>query len=131
ISRLVLVAIVVGALVLGGCAKVRAKSAVSAPGATSSERTMYGHINDFRASRGLKPLKVHSTLVSKARNVAKFMAAGGCGLGPGGVPKICHASLTEGINVRWSLLAENVGMASPKNNVIGVAQGFQNSPGHA
>jgi hypothetical protein len=92
---------------------------------------MYQHIDNFRASRGLKGLAVHGVLVTKARNVAKFVAAGGCGLGPGGVPKICHSSLTEGVTVRWALLAENVGSASPKTNLAGVGQAFENSPGHA
>ena len=39
----------------------------------------------------------------------------GCG-SSGGVPNICHSSLSSGIYEHWTLLEENVGMISPKTN---------------
>jgi uncharacterized protein YkwD len=39
--------------------------------------------------------------------------------------------LTDGISTQWSLLEENVGMCSPKNNVSGMESAFERSPEHA
>lgn len=88
-------------------------------------------INAYRASHGLCPLGVNGNLVSKAQSWAQNMAAGGCGLGAGGVPNICHSSLTSGITVSWTLLEENVGMISPSTNVSGMESAFEHSPPHS
>lgn len=88
-------------------------------------------INGFRHAHGLGSLAVHPTLVNKARMWAAHMASGGCGTGSNGLPQICHSSLSSGINVQWSMLEENVGMCSPRNNVSGMESAFENSHGHA
>ena len=59
-----------------------------------------------------------------------MMAGGQCGRNANGTPKICHSNLKSGITVRWSLLAENVGAASPKTNLSGIMRGFEHSPSH-
>ena len=87
-------------------------------------------INGYRARHGLGPLAVASVLVNKANNWAVHMASGGCGSG-GGVPYICHSNLTDGIYGHWSLLEENVGMASPSNNYGALEAGFEGSPQHS
>jgi uncharacterized protein YkwD len=73
---------------------------------------------------------VHGNLVDKARSWAGYMANGGCG-SSNGVPKICHSTLSNGITVQWSRLAENVGMISPRSNVSGMERAFEASPPHA
>jgi uncharacterized protein YkwD len=98
---------------------------------SGAEGALVGGINSFRASHGLPPLAVHSNLVSKARAWAAHMAGGGCGLGANGVPNICHSSLSDGITVHWTRLAENVGMVSPKTNVSGMESAYEGSPAHA
>jgi hypothetical protein len=84
----------------------------------------------LRRANGRRALAVHPGLVNKARYWARWMAAGNCGRNAVGVAMICHSVLTGGIHVQWSMLAENVGAASPSTNVIGVANGFRNSPPH-
>jgi uncharacterized protein YkwD len=104
---------------------------VPAPSSSAAESQLVSLINGFRSKHGLGPLSVHATLVSKARSWAAHMASGGCGMGGNGLPQICHSNLSDGINVQWSALEENVGMCSPKNNVSGMEGAFENSPGHA
>jgi uncharacterized protein YkwD len=96
-----------------------------------AENALVAGINYFRASHGLPSLAVHPTLVNKARVWSGYMANGGCGRGGGGVANICHSHLSDGINVGWSFLGENVGMVSPTSNVSGMESAFQNSPPHA
>jgi uncharacterized protein YkwD len=98
---------------------------------SGAEGALVAGINNFRAAHGLPPLAVHSNLVSKARAWAAHMANGGCGRGGGGTPNICHSVLSNGIAVRWTRLAENVGMISPMTNVSGMEGGFEGSPPHA
>ncbi len=98
--------------------------------ASGAEGALVAGINNFRASHGLPALAVHSNLVSKARGWAAHMAGGGCGLGNGGVPNICHSVLADGIVVHWSLLAENVGMVAPVNAST-MEGAFEQSPPHA
>jgi len=88
-------------------------------------------VNGFRGEWGLPALAVQSDLTNKARAWAQWMAGGSCGRTPSGSLAICHSSLTNGITVRWSVLAENVGAASPSSNLGGVTQGFEHSPEHA
>ena len=99
-------------------------------GQSGPEGAIVAGINAFRASHGLPALAVHSNLVSKARAWAGHMANGGCGRGGGGVPNICHSSLADGIVVRWTLLAENVGMVAPVNAST-MNSAFEQSPAHA
>ena len=108
-----------------------APSAASVAPQSGAEGAIVAGINNFRASHGLPPLAVHSNLVSKARQWAAHMAGGGCGRGGGGTPNICHSVLSNGIAVRWTRLAENVGMVSPMTNVSGMESGFEQSPPHA
>jgi uncharacterized protein YkwD len=134
------VAVLALAFALSGCARIRARAAartapprppVQMPAVDSTaERQIIAAINSARAKAHVKAIPVHPALTNKARYWAKYMAGGGCGTA-NGVPKICHSDLTGGIHVAWAMLAENVGAASPRNNVIGVIQGFANSPPHA
>ena len=98
--------------------------------ATGSESAIVNRVNQYRAQHHLPALKVSATLTNKARLWTGWMAAGGCGHDANGVGYICHSSLTMGINVSWSLLEENVGSAAPKNQVMAVETGFENSPPH-
>jgi len=101
--------------------------------ATSSgaEGQLVAGINGFRASHGVAALTMHADLVRKAEGWARFMANGGCGFGDNGLPNICHSTLTDGITVQWTGLAENVGMVSPSTNVAGMHNAYVNSPAHA
>jgi uncharacterized protein YkwD len=134
-------AVVVLALLtlVSGCAQVRARlrTAVApapvvrvATDGAAGEKAITARVNTLRASRGLRPLSVHPTLVNKARAWAQWMAGGGCGHDAGGAPTICHSSLSVGINVPWSLLEENVGCAAPRTLAGAVETGFENSPAH-
>jgi uncharacterized protein YkwD len=134
-------AVVVLALLtlVSGCAQVRARvRAAVAPApvvrvatdGAAAEKAITARVNTVRASRGLRPLSVHPTLVNKARAWAQWMAGGGCGRDAGGAPTICHSSLSAGINVPWSLLEENVGCAAPRTLAGAVETGFENSPAH-
>lgn len=98
---------------------------------TAVEQQMIDAINRFRGAHGLRSLSVHSNLEDKARLWAAWMAGGGCGPGAGGGPTICHSDVTSGITVRWTVLEENVGAATPKTNVTGLESGFEHSKEHA
>jgi uncharacterized protein YkwD len=133
-----LVAILIVAMSLSSCAalkkKAAAKPAPAAPASMpsanpSAESQLVGAINQLRARNHRAALQVHPGLTNKARYWASWMAAGNCGR-VNGVAKICHSTLAGGIRVAWTMLAENVGMASPKNNLLGVIQGLENSPPH-
>jgi uncharacterized protein YkwD len=129
------------ALTASGCAQARARLAghVAPPPpapihlvspVTSAEQQIVNRVNQYRAQHGLPALKVNATLVNKARNWSRWMAAGGCGRDARNVAYICHSSLPQGINVSWSLLEENVGSAAPKTMTMAVQTGFENSPPH-
>ena len=116
-----------------GCAAVRSKVANTtwqAPAPSSTEKTVIDAVNRSRAAHGLRALAAHETLMSKARFWSVYMANGGCGR-TGSVANICHSTLTSGINVAWTWLAENVGMATPQSNLNGVIKGLEQSPSHA
>jgi uncharacterized protein YkwD len=124
---------------VSGCAQVRARvSSATAPApvvrvatdGAAAEKAITARVNTVRASRGLRALSVHPTLVNKARAWAKWMAGGGCGHDANGVPTICHSSLVAGISVPWSFLEENVGSAAPRTLAGAVQTGFENSPAH-
>jgi uncharacterized protein YkwD len=133
-----LAAILIVALSLSSCAALKKKAAAPAPKPPSSaipaadgaaEQKVLTAINSLRARNHRAALRTHPALTNKARYWARWMAAGNCS-SVNGVAKICHSTLAGGIHVAWTLLAENVGMASPRNNVIGVIQGLENSPPH-
>jgi uncharacterized protein YkwD len=98
---------------------------------TAVEQQMIDAINHFRAAHGLPALSVNSNLEDKARLWATWMSGGGCGPGAGGGPTICHSDVTNGITVKWTVLEENVGAATPKTNVTGLESGFEHSKEHA
>jgi uncharacterized protein YkwD len=120
-----------------GCAQARARldnasvapPRVNAP-AAAAERMLAARINDLRAARGMPPLRSHPVLVAKARRWSAAMAGGRCGRDDDGIGKICHSVMADGVTVRWRKLAENVGLARPRTNVVGMAHGFENSPTH-
>ncbi|HEV7525224.1 MAG TPA: CAP domain-containing protein [Acidimicrobiia bacterium] len=88
-------------------------------------------MNGFRRAHHLGALAWQSNLSDKAKLWAAWMAGGNCGRSSNGSPTICHSNLTSGITVRWSLLEENVGAASPSSNLAGLQNGLQQSPHHA
>lgn len=134
-----LVGILIVAMSLSSCAALKKKSAAkpaprpaaaAVPAASpSAEQQVVNAINQLRARNGRPALRVHAALTNKARYWSRWMAAGNCGR-TNGMAKICHSTLSGGISVAWTMLAENVGMATPRNNVIGVIQGLEASPGH-
>ena len=121
--------VAVVAFTLSGCTLTHAQlgsssgSASAPPNAT--ERQIIDAVNRFRGAHGLRGLSVNSNLEDKAHLWAAWMAGGKCG------GAICHSNLSSGITVRWSLLEENVGAASPASNIAGVISGFERSPEHA
>jgi uncharacterized protein YkwD len=137
---IMLVGILVVAMSLSSCAALKKKAAKPAPkpapsaavipaASAGAEQQVVNAINQLRAQNGRAALKVHSALTNKARYWSRWMAAGNCGRS-NGIAKICHSTLAGGIGVAWTLLAENVGMATPKSNLIGVIRGLEASPGH-
>jgi uncharacterized protein YkwD len=133
ISRIVLALAVLTLFVaLSGCAAVRARvtSPATASPPSGAEATVTGAVNRLRAAHHLPALATSPALTNKARFWAAWMAGGNCGRA-GSAPAICHSSLTSGIDVKWSWLAENVGSASPASNLGGVITGFERSAGHA
>jgi len=75
-------------------------------------------VNATRSSSGLSKLSIDDTLVAKAQAWAKRMASAGT---------ISHSQLTDGAGSNWSVLAENVGMASTITQMHSL---FMNSPSH-
>ena len=130
-AALAVAVVAVVAFTLSGCTPTRAQlgsssgSASAPPNAT--ERQVIDAVNRFRGAHGLRGLSVNSNLEDKAHLWAAWMAGGNCG----GAGSICHSNLRSGITVRWSLLEENVGAASPASNIAGVIVGFERSPEHA
>ena len=127
--------IAVSALVLGlsltGCQQILTEAQARSSHLTSTEAGLIKSINAYRNARGLGSLRVHPDVEAKARRWAVWMAAGGCGLGGGGVPKICHSTLSDQITVRWGWLAENVALVGGHNNVRGAQSAFEHSAPHA
>lgn len=75
-------------------------------------------VNATRSSSGLSKLAIDDTLVAKAQAWAERMASAGT---------ISHSQLTDGAGSNWSVLAENVGMASTITQMHSL---FMNSPSH-
>ncbi|MFN7968674.1 MAG: CAP domain-containing protein [Acidimicrobiales bacterium] len=75
-------------------------------------------VNATRSSSGLSKLSIDDTLVAKAQAWAERMASAGT---------ISHSQLTDGAGSNWSVLAENVGMASTITQMHSL---FMNSPSH-
>ncbi len=122
---------------LSGCATVRAALVSGGRGVSSipatnaaAEKQLLNSVNALRASHHVRALALNGNLVQKARFWSLWMANGNCGRAPNGSPAICHSSLAGGIKVRWTLLEENVGAASPRTNVAGVAHAFAHSAPH-
>ncbi len=88
-------------------------------------------INHFRHEHGLGPLTAYDNLDDKAVLWSAYMAGGNCGRSANGMPTICHSDLRSGIQMRWSLLEENVGVASPSGDISGLQRAFERSPEHA
>jgi len=105
-------------------------SAKSVP-PTPAEQQVIDSVNRYRSAHHLGALRWNANISDKAKLWAAWMAGGNCGRGANGVPAICHSSLMSGITVRWSLLEENVGAASPRSNLAGILTGFEHSPHHA
>ena len=74
-------------------------------------------INSLRASNGLPPLAVHSSLTTRARNWSKRMAENG---------KLGHSDLS-GLLGEWTGAGENVGRGG---SVQGLFDALADSPGH-
>ena len=84
----------------------------------AAEADFVGRINSLRASQGAGSLQVHSVLTAKAQAWAAHMAATGC---------LCHSNLTDGVNVGWRKLGENVGRGP---SVASLQSAFIGSPEH-
>ena len=133
VSFVVPVAFFGAVLTFASCAVIRERmhSTVSTPAYlppinAGAENVVLNSVNGLRGVHHMRRLAISGNLTQKARYWARWMALGNCGRAV-----ICHSSLTGGINVRWSWLAENVGAATPQSNVMGVVNGFRNSPLHA
>jgi uncharacterized protein YkwD len=111
-------------------ARVTSSASKSAP-PTTAERQVIDSVNHFRSAHHLGALRWNANISDKAKLWAAWMAGGHCGRAANGTPKICHSDLSSGITVRWSLLEENVGAASPRSNLNGLLNAFQHSPEHA
>ncbi len=118
---------------LGGCAQLRSQTVSSSKPVSifpaqnaGAEQAFVNAINRVRAGRHLPALAVRSDLVNKARYWAVWMSLGNCA----GSALICHSQLSGGISARWSWLAENVGVASPRSNVAGLESAFEHSAEH-
>ena len=75
-------------------------------------------VNETRGNSGLAPLIIDDTLVNKAQAWAEHLASAGA---------ISHSKLSDGAGDNWSVLGENVGMAS---SVAQMHSMFMNSPAH-
>lgn len=87
-------------------------------------------INHFREAHGLGPLTAYDNLDDKGVLWSAYMAQGNCGIGANGVPDICHSNIAAGIEMQWSVLAENVGSSSPSGDLGALQSGFERSPTH-
>lgn len=118
---------------LSGCVPLPTSGhgATSIPGQNpAAEKQLLASVNGLRAAHHERALALHTNLVQKARYWALWMAAGNCGRTSSGAFAICHSSLAGGIHVHWTILEENVGAASPRTNVAGVAHAFAVSKPH-
>jgi uncharacterized protein YkwD len=75
-------------------------------------------VNDTRTQIGLRALAIDDTLVDKAQAWAEHMAGAGT---------ISHSRLSDGAGSDWSVLGENVGMATSTAQMHSM---FMNSPAH-
>jgi uncharacterized protein YkwD len=119
-------------LIAAGCVRLPAPARVSSRAAveTAAESAIVARVNHVRAAHGLAKLRVSTMLLTKARLWSRWMQHGGCGVNSAGAPMICHSPLTNGITVRWRVLAENVGRASPRSTYMAIERGFERSPTH-
>jgi hypothetical protein len=119
----------VAALVLGivpglaSAAPVAPAGAAAPTGPTSPspdvEAQFVSRINSFRASKGLSQLRVHSQLLSVARNWTERMVAAG---------KISHnPNLSSEVSGNWTKLGENVGVGPSVDSLMNA---FMGSPAH-
>jgi uncharacterized protein YkwD len=102
---------------------VAAGGAAAAHGATSPspdiEAQFVSRINSLRSSKGLSQLRVHSQLLSVARNWTERMVQAG---------QISHnPNLSSEVSGNWTKLGENVGVGPSVDSLM---QAFQNSPAH-
>jgi uncharacterized protein YkwD len=111
-------------------ARIASGSSRSAP-PTAEETQVISAVNRYRSAHHLGALRWNANLSDKAKLWAAYMAGGNCGRTVNGVPTICHSNLASGITVRWTLLEENVGAATPRSNLSGVLNAFERSPEHA
>lgn len=100
-----------------------AARAATPNGATSPspdiEAQFVSRINSLRSSKGLSQLRVHSQLLSVARNWTERMVRAG---------KISHnPNLSSEVQGNWTKLGENVGVGPSVDSLM---QAFQNSPAH-
>jgi len=120
---------VVAAVVLGigpgpASAAPVAITGVAAPNGTSSpspdiEAQFVSRVNSYRASKGLSQLKVHTQLLSVARNWTERMVQAG---------QISHnPNLSSEVSGNWTKLGENVGVGPSVDSLM---QAFMNSPAH-
>jgi hypothetical protein len=75
-------------------------------------------VNSLRAGRGVATLGTHPVLTAKAQSWAAQMAASN---------NLAHSTLTDGINVSWNKIGENVGVGGAVDSLF---QAFVNSPHH-
>src|SRR5690348_7781054 len=127
---LIAVVALVAALLLAGCNPLVSMDyhAHNDP-VGSQEAGLINSINAYRHARGLGSLTVNRDLEAKARLWAIAMAGGRCG-SSGGVAKICHSQLTDGITARWGWLGENVALVG-RNDIGGAQNAFAHSAPHA
>ncbi len=111
--------------VLGLGPRTAAVASASAPISPQALRFVAA-INKFRLRHGLGALTAYDNLDDKAVLWSSYMAGGNC---PGG--GICHSNLIAGIEMPWSMLAENVGSGSPSDDLGAIQLGFEHSPAHA
>jgi uncharacterized protein YkwD len=83
----------------------------------SSEANLFVATNDLRASQGLPALAQQEALLDTARSWAQAMAARG---------SLSHSD-PYSWNVRWTAVAENVGVSSSMDDIV---QRLEASPEH-
>jgi uncharacterized protein YkwD len=75
-------------------------------------------VNDTRSQMGLHTLSIDATLVDKAQSWAEHLAR---------IGTIAHSRLSDGAGNNWTVLGENVGMASSTAQMHSM---FMNSAAH-
>jgi uncharacterized protein YkwD len=91
--------------------------------ASSAEYQFLSDINHSRASHGLRPLSMSSSLQSVARRWSQHMASGGCG----GGASICHNPNLGSQVHGWQKIGENVGVGPDESSI---QNAFMNSSHH-